>query len=141
MHVHHALHRARNGEQVVAAARHFPESRAYGQDQVRAAHALAQRRVDADADVTAVIRMAVVEQILPAETAGGGKIVRFDKRTNVVACCGRPVTAAQDDERLLRLREQLAHLVEVRHTGMRFDTSIGTRVGSYRLAHQHVLGQ
>ena len=59
--MHHALRGTGNREQRVAAAGHLSQARTDGENQIGTAHALRQRRIDADANIPGVIRMPVVQ--------------------------------------------------------------------------------
>src|SRR6185312_12058633 len=96
------LRRAGYGEQCVAAAGHFPQASADDENQVRAAHALRQRGIDPDADISAIVRMPIVEQILSAETTRSREIIGFDERADIIAGTCGPVAAAENDKRFLR---------------------------------------
>ena len=69
VHVHEALRRPRRVEQRVAAGRHLAEARTDREHEIGVLDPLRELRVEADADVADVVRMAVVEDVLEAERA------------------------------------------------------------------------
>jgi len=79
MHVDELLRRPRRRQQSVAAGGHLAQARADDQQQVGVLHPLRQFRIDPHGDVAGVIRVAVVEQILEAESAHRGQAVRLDE--------------------------------------------------------------
>jgi hypothetical protein len=70
IHVDEALARHGRIEERVAARRHLAQARAHDEEHVGLAHALGEDRVDADAHVADVLRVAIVEKVLEAEGAG-----------------------------------------------------------------------
>ncbi len=106
MHVDQRLvwHRCR--QQGVARSRHFAQARSEREHQVGLADALGKLWIDADADITDVIGVAVVEHILGAECAGDGQVVRLDEALQVVARGFGPARATDDDNGALRTAQQ-----------------------------------
>src|SRR4029077_6283876 len=100
VHVHELLLRPRRLDERISAGGHLPETRADHEEQIRAADALGELRVDADADVADVMAMAVVEQVLKAERAGDREARAFRERLQVAAGFARPNRAAENHERL-----------------------------------------
>ena len=85
--------------------------------------------------------MPVVQQVLPAEAAGRGEIVRLDKCAHVIAAACGPVAPPQDDERLLRLRKHFTQAIHVCNARMRFHSCVRARIDGYRLTDKHVFRQ
>jgi len=88
-----------------------------------------------------VARRAVVHVVLAAEGARDRKSVRLAERLHVAARLRRPAALADDDERPLRRREQVAEPAEL--FGRRLDAQRldGLRVGDVRLLRENVLRQ
>ena len=82
-------------EKRVRARSHFTQTRANGNDEIGITHPLGECRVESDANITAIIRMPIVQQILPAERAGSRQVVRFDESAYVVTGLARPATATK----------------------------------------------
>ncbi len=116
MQVHQRLGRTRRLDQRIAAGRHLAQPRADRDQQVGLAHPLRQLRIDADAHVTGVVGMAVVEQILEAEGTrhrqlpGLGEALQCQARRRV------PAAAAGDHQRALRGQQPLAQFAQCRRS-------------------------
>ena len=139
--VNQLLLRPRRFDQRVAAGRHLAQARADREDQVGIDDALGELRIDADAHVAGVVRMAVVEQVLEAKRTAHRQIPAFGKTLQRVAGFGVPAAAARDDERALRRQQHRPHVAQRagRGPGERgFDPQQHRR---RRRLRQHVFGQ
>ncbi len=141
VHVHELLLRPRRLDERVGAGRHLAQARADHEQQIRAAHALGELGVDADADVADVMAVAVVEQVLEAERAGDREARAFRERLQVAAGFARPNRASQYRERAFRAREQASQLFQITGGRTRLHHLVGRDIGHARRLGEHVLGQ
>ena len=101
MNVHQGLTGLGRFEQGVAASRHLAQPGANGNDQIAFFDALGQLGVDANAHITGVQRMVVVESVLKSERVAHGQLPVFSKPLQGLGCLHRPATTARDHKRLL----------------------------------------
>ncbi len=135
------LLRPRRLEQGVAAGRHLAQPHADGEHQVGVANARRQLRIDADADIAGIQRMAVVEAVLEAESAAHRQLPVLGEALQRGAGLGVPAAAAGDDDRPLGREQHAAQLAQParRRPGQhRLHARQHRRRGRRR---QHVLGQ
>ena len=133
MHMHHLLRRHRQVEQRVAAGRRLAQARPDGDDEIAFLDPLAERRIDADAEVADEIGMAVVDQVLVPEGRGDRQVVGFGERPHVGAGFGGPAAASEDEEGLAGRRKKLAQRRHVRHRRGAARDAVGTRIGDLDL--------
>ena len=84
--------------------RHLPEPRAKRDHQIAVADPVGDLCVEPDADMAAIAGMQIVEIVLAAERDADRHFMRRRKRLEIAACLIAPSAAADDHERLLRLR-------------------------------------
>ncbi len=141
MHVNQALLRTRRFYQRIAAGRHFAQARPDRQYQIGVHNACGELGVDANADVTRVIRMTVIEQILEAECACHRQSIYFGKMTHRLAAAGIPAAASQQHDRSLRCCQHVAQLRHLCSRWRRLYRLIRFGVGYDRFGDQHVFRQ
>ena len=139
--VHQSLGRSRRRQQRIRAGGDLAQAHADGQHQVGVAHAGGQLRIDADAHVAGVKRMAVVERVLETEAASHGQLPRLGEALQTAAAFRRPAGAADHDEGSLGAQEQAAQVAQRagRGPGLRRLHAREHRRGGGR--GQHVFGQ
>jgi hypothetical protein len=138
-HVHELLARHGRVDERVAARGHLAQARADGEQHVRGAHALAQDRVHAHADVAHVVLVAVVEEVLEAEGARDRQVVRLGEAADVRAGVRRPAAAAQHHERPLGARQQVPQALHFAFARIGVGRLVGTGVGDAHHLGEHVL--
>ena len=141
MHVDQRLTRPRDVEQRVARGRHLAQPLADDEEHVRLAHARGERRVDADADVAGVVRVAMVEQVLPAESATDRPAPALRQRAEGRGVGGVPAAPADDGERAPGAGEQRVRAIDRVRIGRDRRGLDARRVVRHGLRGQHVLGQ
>ncbi len=114
MDVDQRLTRRRNLQQSIATGRHLAQARPQGDQQIALRNARGQLRIDADADVADIVGVAIVEVVLAAKAAGDGQVLGLGEGLDRGTGCRRPTAAAEDDQRALRLAQQLG---EAGHVG------------------------
>ena len=100
----------RNIEQRVAGCGGLPQPRAKRDHQIAVADPVGNLCVETDADMAAVAGMQIVEIVLAAERNADGHFMCRRKRLEIAARLIAPSAAANDQERLLRLRKQRVEL-------------------------------
>src|SRR3989440_9000910 len=90
MHMDQRLFGAWRLYQRVAAGHHLAEALSDNKQHIGFAHAAAELRIDADADIASVVRMAVIEEVLIAECASDGQCVGFGEACEIGAGSSAP---------------------------------------------------
>ena len=108
--MHQSLFRPRHSEVLVAAGRHLAQAHADGEDQVGLTHTRREFRIDADADIAGVLRMAVIERVLKAKAAGHRQLPALCKALQRTRAFGAPQRTAGDDQGLLCGQQTLAQV-------------------------------
>jgi hypothetical protein len=85
--------------------------------------------------------MRVIEQVLEAEGTGHRQRIGFGEGLQVGASLGRPGAAAQQHDRVLRLRQHRAQRGDLRRRGRSLHWLVAAGVGYLGAGGQHVLGQ
>ena len=149
MNVHQLLFRPRCFQQRVATGRHLTEPRTNGQNQVTVLDARGQLGVDANAHITGIQRVVVVESVLKPERVAHRQHPALGKALQRLRRLDRPTTATGDHKRPLGLQQHLAQCLQRSRVapglnsldpGQRLRQSSGDCVGHHGL-HQHVLRQ
>ena len=141
VYMHQFLRRARNVDQRVVGGGPFAESRADDEQQVGAFDAFGEFGIQADGDITDVVRVAVVDQVLAAEGGAHRQIEGAGKGEHVVAGLFVPAAAAEHHERAFGFAQQVAQFVHVEFAGIGGDALIAADVGRRRKIGLHVLRQ
>ena len=102
------LRRHRCVEQRIARGRHLAQPRPDRENQIRILDALCKFRVDADAHVAYVVRMAVIEKILITKRARDRQVVCLREAFEVVARGRCPAKSAKNHDRPVCAAEQAA---------------------------------
>ena len=91
--------------------------------------------------MAAIAGMQIVEIVLAAERNADGHFMRRRKRLEIAACLIAPSAAADDQERLLRLRKQRMELPQGAVVRRDRKRRIGRRIRHLGGVGEHVLGQ
>ena len=112
MDVDQCLLRYRNIEERVTGRRHLAEPLSDHQQYVRVLHTLRESGPDADADVAPIVRMAIVEQVLPAKPARDREPIRFGVAAEAIARVrelpGVEAVSIEDATRIAEMVEKMA---------------------------------
>ncbi len=141
MDMHQPLARPRRLEQRIAVGRDIAEPRAEGHDQICTAHAFGQPRIDAQAQMADVVRIAIVEHVLTAEGAGHRQIPRMHEARERGRILVAPVGAAGDHQRTLRGGQQPGQRGGIRGRRRGDHGPIRAGVAADGIAIEHILGQ
>ncbi len=104
---------ARRFDPGITARGHLAQTRADHQQQVALHHRLVQRRVDTDPHITGIIAMTIVEPVLRAEAAADRQVVGLGKTGDGGNALITPAWTAEQDERLLGLRQHGHSLLDL----------------------------
>ena len=94
--MHQRLLRIGNGEARIAIGRHLAEARADDDEQITVFNALHQLGIGADAQIAAIIRMAIVQPVLGAERRADRQVPAFGKGFGIGDGIGRPSPGRQE---------------------------------------------
>ncbi len=139
--VNQLLGGARRSEELVAAGGHFAEADAEGEDEIRRTDAGGELRVDADADVAGVERVAIVEGVLKAKGAADGEAPALGEVLEGTGAGGGPAGAAGDDQGTFGRGEQLAEAREGGRSGPRLGGNGAREDGRGGGGGEQVLGE
>ena len=113
MHVHQRLPWHRRCQQRVAAGRILAEARTQCDDQVRRLEPLGEAWIDPEPQVSAIVRIAVVDEILATEARGDRQFMSSGELEHSLAGFRGPTTASDDEQRPLREGKDLAQHLQV----------------------------
>ncbi len=140
--VHQGLLGDRRGQQRIAIGGVFPQPRADRDNEVGALHALGQAGIDAQAEMAAIVVVAIVHQVLAAEAGDDRQGVALGKVGQGGATLLGPAGAADNQQRPFRRRQQAGQGLQVRRARRRQGRHVASRL-SRRVdeVRQHVFGQ
>ncbi len=141
MNVHQRLLRLGGLQQGVAAGGHFAQAGADGQNQIALAHTLRKFGVDANAHITRVLGVVVVECVLKTKGIAHGQFPVFSKTLQGLRGLRRPATATGNHERAFGRQQHFAQLAQSTRVAPSFDRLYPRQGARTHLSHQHVFGQ
>ena len=95
-------------QQGVTTGRHLAETGANGQNQIRLSHTLGQSRADANAHITGILGMVVVEGVLKTECVGNRQLPVFSEALERLGSLYRPPPTTANDQGLLSRQQEVS---------------------------------
>ena len=141
MDVHQRLLRLGGLQQGVATGGHFAQAWANGQNQITLTHTLREFGVDANAHITCVLGVVVVECVLKTKGIAHGQFPVFRKTLQGLRGLGCPATATGNHERAFGGQQHFAQLAQSTGVAPSFDGLYARQGARTNLLHQHVFGQ